>query len=57
MSLDVFKLVVLCAEHVDVSYNSRVPKVVEGVVNDKTGGAARVEDGVISVLGTGAMES
>ena len=32
LSLDVFKLVVLCTEHVDICYNSRVPKMVKGVV-------------------------
>ena len=55
LSLDTFKLVVLCMEHVDVSYDSRVPKVVEGIVNDKTGGAAGVEYGMVSVLDTWAM--
>jgi len=52
LSLDTFKLVVLCTEHVNISYDSRVPKMVKGIVNDKAGGATGVEDGVISVLDT-----
>ena len=56
LSLDVFKLVVLCMEHVDISYDSRVSKVVEGIIDDKMGGAAGMEDGVVSVLDTRTME-
>ena len=56
LSLDVFQLVVLCTKHVNVSYNSRVPKVIEGIINDKAGGATGIEDSVISVLDTWAME-
>ena len=52
LSLDTFKLVVLCSEHVDISYDSRVPKVVEGIINDKIRSAAGVEDSVISVFDT-----
>ena len=40
--LDAFKLVVLCAEHVDIGYDSRVPKMVKGIINNKAGGAAGV---------------
>ena len=56
LSLDVFKLVVLRTEHVDISYNSRVSKMVECVIDDKTRGAAGVEDSVIGVLDTWTME-
>ena len=34
MSLDVLKLIILCAEHVDVSYNARVSKVIKGVIDN-----------------------
>jgi len=54
--LDIFKLIVLCTEHVDVSYNPRVSKMVEGIVDNGTSGAAGMEDGVIGVLDTWAME-
>jgi len=53
--LDTFKLVVLHIEHMDVSYDSRVPKVVEGIVNNKTGDAAGVEYSMVSVLDTWAI--
>jgi len=46
----------LCMEHVDISYNSRVPKMVKGIVNNRMGGAARIEDGVIGVLDTWLIE-
>ena len=56
LSLDIFKLVVLCTEHVDISYDSRVPKMVKGIVDNKMGNAARVKDGVVGVFGTWTME-
>ena len=56
LSLDIFKLVVLCAEHIDISYDSRVSKMVKGIVDDKAGSAARVKDGVVGVFGTWMME-
>jgi len=54
--LDTFKFVVLCAEHVDISYDSRVSKMVEGIIDDKTRGAAGMKYGVVGVLDTWAME-
>ena len=54
--LDAFKLVVLCAEHVNISYDSRVSKMVEGIVDDKTRGAARMKYGVVGIFDTWAME-
>ena len=56
LPLDIFKLVVLGAKHVDVSYDSRVPKVVEGIIYDKTRSATGVEDSMIGVLDTWAIE-
>jgi len=56
LALDVFKLVVLCVEHVDVSYDSGVPKMVKSIVYNKLRGTAGVEDGVVSVLDTWVME-
>jgi len=56
LSLDTFKLVILCAEHVDISYNPRISKVVESIVNNKTRGAAGVEYGMVSVLDTWTIE-
>jgi len=56
LPLDILKLVVLCMEHVHISYDTRVPKVVESVVNNKTTGAARVENGMVGVLDTRAIE-
>ena len=56
LSLDTFKLVVLRMKHVNISYNSRVSKIIECIIDDKTRGAARVENGVIGVLDTWAME-
>ena len=40
----------------DVSYNPGVPKVIKGVINNETGGTARVEDSVVGILGTWAVE-
>ena len=56
MPLDVFKFVVLGAKHVNVSYDSRVPKVIEGIIHDKAGSATGVKDSVIGVLDTWAIE-
>ena len=56
LSLDIFKLVMLCAEHVDVSYDSGIPKVIEGIINNKAGGAAGIKDGMVSVLDTWMVE-
>ena len=53
---DFLKLVVLCTKHVHISYDTRVPKVVEGVVNDKMRGAAGMEYGVVCVLDFWTME-
>jgi len=52
LSLDALKLVMLCTEHVDISYVSRIPKMVKGIVNDKAGGAAGMEDGMVGVFDT-----
>ena len=56
MLLDVFKLVVLCAKHVDIGYDSRVSKVVKSVVDNKMRSAARVENGVVSIFDTWMVE-
>jgi len=56
LSLDILKLIILCAECVDVSNNPRVSKMVQSIVNNKAGGAAGVEDGVVSVFGTWTIE-
>ena len=53
---DAFEFVVLCAEHVDIGYDPRVPKVVEGIIDNKAGGTAGIEDGVMSVLDTWTVE-
>jgi len=55
-SLDILEFVVLCMKHMHVSYNTRVPKVVEGVINDETRGAARMEYGVVGILDSWTME-
>ena len=56
LSLDALKLVMLCAEHVDISYNSGIPKMVEGIINNRVGGAAGMEDGMVGVLDTWVIE-
>ena len=53
---DVLEFVVLCTEHVDICYDTGVPKIIEGIVDDKLTGTAGVEDGVISVFNTRMME-
>jgi len=37
---------------VHVSYNARVPEVVEGIVDDKATSAAGVEDSMVGVFNT-----
>jgi len=54
--LDVFKLIVLCTEHVDIDYDSRISEIIKGVINNGVSGAAGVEDGVISIFDTGTIE-
>jgi len=54
--LDILKLVVLCMKHVHVSYDTGVPKVIKGVVDDKVTSAAGVEDSVVGVFNTRTME-
>jgi len=56
LSLDALKLVMLCMEHVDISYNSRIPKMVEGIINNKAGGGAGVEDCMVSIFNTWTIE-
>ena len=56
MLLDSLKLVVLHTKHMYISYNARVPKVIEAVINNKMTYARGVEDGVISVFDTRTME-
>jgi len=54
--LDTFKLVVLCTKHVHISYNARVPKMIKGVVDDKVTSAAGIEDGMVGIFNTRAIE-
>ena len=56
LSLDVLKLVVLCAEHMDISYDTGVSKMIKGIVDNKSTSTAGVEDGVIGVFNTRTME-
>ena len=56
LSLDVLKLVVLCMEHMDISYDTGVSKVIESIINDKATSAAGIEDSVVSVFDTGVIE-
>jgi len=53
---DIFEFVVLCVEHMDISYNSRISKMVKGIINNRTGHAAGVEDGMVGVLDTWTIE-
>jgi len=54
--LDILELVVLCMKSVNVSYDAGISKVIKGIVDNKTTGATGIEDGVIGVLDTRAME-
>ena len=56
LSLDVLKLVVLCAEHVDISYDTGVSEVIKGVIDNKSTSTTGVEDGVIGVFNTRMTE-
>ena len=56
MLLDAFKLVVLCAKHVDVGHDTGVPKMIESIVNNKMTGAAGIENSMVSVLDTRMIE-
>jgi len=55
-STDILKFVVLCTKHVYISYNTGVPKVIKGIVDNKTTSAAGIKDGVVGVFNTRTME-
>ena len=46
----------LCAECVDVSYNSRISQMVECIVDNDSARAAGVEDVKVSIFNTRATE-
>jgi len=50
LSLDILKLIVLCMEHVHISYDARIPKIIESVVDNKTTSAAGIKDSMVGVF-------
>ena len=56
LAFDILELVVLCTKHMYIGYNAGIPKVVKGIVDDEATGATGIEDGVVGVFNTRAME-
>ena len=54
--LDPHKFVMLCTEHIDISYDPRIPQMVECIIDNDPARAAGVEDVKVCISDTGVTE-